>query len=173
MCSFSIILTCFHYLNFIISTAILCYSYCYVQVSDLILCISALISHIFLISTQISCILKLTSCIPTLILQIFFIPFPNFPFQLLERERERQRQRKRETKRERERERATSICNLSKFIFRKQLLQFKSKHFVTLSYCCITISIKLLFTSSMKLSVISTKITCLKVAQVKTLDSVK
>ena len=104
MCSFSIILTCFHYLNFIISTAILCYSYCYVQVSDLILCISALISHIFLISTQISCILKLTSCIPTLILQIFFIPFPNFPFQLLERERERQRQRKRETKRERERE---------------------------------------------------------------------
>ena len=165
MCSFSIILTCFHYLNFIISTAILCYSYCYVQVSDLILCISALISHIFLISTQISCILKLTSCIPTLILQIFFIPFPNFPFQLLEREREKQR--------ERERERATSICNLSKFIFRKQLLQFKSKHFVTLSYCCITISIKLLFTSSMKLSVISTKITCLKVAQVKTLDSVK
>ena len=96
MCSFSIILTCFHYLNFIISTAILCYSYCYVQVSDLILCISALISHIFLISTQISCILKLTSCIPTLILQIFFIPFPNFPFQLLEREREKQRERERE-----------------------------------------------------------------------------
>ena len=102
MCSFSIILTCFHYLNFIISTAILCYSYCYVQVSDLILCISALISHIFLISTQISCILKLTSCIPTLILQIFFIPFPNFPFQLLEREREIETEKERNKERERE-----------------------------------------------------------------------
>ena len=85
--------------------------------------------------------------IPTLIFRISLILLPNSPFELLQI--------------------AYSVCNLYEMILGNSCFILKSN--TSLYYYCITISTKLLFTSSMTASVLSTKSIYLIVPQVKNL----
>ena len=138
MCSFSIILTTLHPFN-------LSLIYCYTYVSTLILCIATLIFLIFRNSTQVPRMLTLISLYTNSFLRI-----PSFHFLITHFDFYRQP--------------VLFVMFKSQFQGNRYL---SSKVNFSLCYYCIGISTKLLFTSSMTSSPMSTKNIYLTVPQVK------